>query len=65
MENFIWTNLRIITWETGYKAVIKLWGLFCLLEVKAQLCKFFWEKGLYVKGHIDSLHISDLHVQSE
>ena len=35
VENFIQARLRIMTWEEPLR---KLQGLFCPLEVKAQVC---------------------------
>ena len=58
MEKFFEPNLRIITQEEYLR---KLQKLFYLLEVKAELGKFFWTRGLYIKWHIvDSLHNPDL-----
>ena len=38
IENFIWAKLRNITWKQHPR---KLGELFCPLEVKAHLNKFF------------------------
>lgn len=43
MENFVQTNLRIITRQSFRE----LWALFHLLEVKAQVYEFL--RGSYIK----------------
>ena len=56
MENFIQAKLRIIIQE---KHLRKLWELFLLLEVKAELYKFFETEGCTLN---DSLHNPDLSI---
>ena len=52
--------LRIAAQE---KHLRKLWELFFLLEVKAQLYKYFWDRGLYINCLIiERLHNPYLNV---
>ena len=44
MESFILAKLRIINWEQPLR---KLWELFHLLEVKAQLYKVLRQKAVH------------------
>ena len=51
MENFVQTNLRIITRQSFRE----LWALFHPLEVKAQVYEFLRERVIY-QSNIDSLY---------
>ena len=53
MENFIRTQLRIMTQEQPLR---KLWELFHPLEVKAQLYKFFETEGCPLNDVLLTVH---------